>query len=127
MPELERASFAQARAHVLVKQGLAGDGLGGVLDAVAATAGIYGTAPTCYLSCAARVRGFRIAELDEKRIAKWSGQSEAEATALADRIEAAMAGKPPLTVRELKELLGGDLPGDKNALQMTVALLCLRA
>jgi hypothetical protein len=149
---------------VLVEQGLAGDGLDGVLDAVLATAGIYGTAPTCYLSCAARVRDFRVADLDEelyakrsvvrlrcmrgmayiepldllpalaactgerpdktlKRIAKWSGQTEGEATALADRIEAAMAGKPPLTVRELRELLGGDLPGDKNALQMTVALL----
>ncbi len=156
--------LAQARAHVLVKQGLAGDGLDGVMDAVVATAGIYGTAPTCYLSCAARVRDFRIAQLDEelyaersvvrlrcmrggmsyiepldllpalaactgeppaktlKRVAKWGGLSEDEALALADRVEVVMAGKPPLTLKEIRELLG-DVPGDKAALQMTVALL----
>ncbi|HEX6678722.1 MAG TPA: winged helix DNA-binding domain-containing protein [Actinomycetes bacterium] len=158
-----KVSLAQARAHVLVKQGLAGDGLGGVLDALAATAGIYGTAPTCYLSCAARIKGFRIAQLDEElyakrsvvrlrcmrgmsyiepldllpalasctgeapdktleRVAKWGELTEDEALALADRIESAMAGKPPLTLREIRELLG-DVPGGKAALQMTVALL----
>jgi hypothetical protein len=35
-----------------------------VLDASAATAGIYGTAPTCYLSYAARLDGFRVSDLD---------------------------------------------------------------
>jgi hypothetical protein len=165
LAELDRASFAQARAHVLVKQGLAGDGLDGALDAVVATAGIYGTAPTCYLSCAARVRDFRIADLDEqlyakrtvvrlrcmrggmayiepldllpalaactgeppektlKRVAKWGGLTEDEALALADRVEALLAARPPLTLKEIRRLLGGDLPGDKAALQMTVALL----
>ena len=34
-----------------------------------------------------------------------------------------MAGRSPSTVREIRELLGGDLPGGKSALQMTVALL----
>ena len=155
--------LAQARAHVLAKQGLAGDGLDGVLDAVAATAGIYGTAPTCYLSCAARVRGFRIAQLDEelyakrsvvrlrcmrgmsyvepldllpalasctgeppdktlKRVAKWGELTPDEALALANRVEAVMAGKPPVTLKEIRGLLG-DVPGGKAALQMTVALL----
>lgn len=150
---------------MLRKQGLAGDGLSGVMDAVIATAGVYGTAPTCYLSCAARVGDFRLADLDEelyvrrsvvrlrcmrggmsyiepldllpalfactgeapdktrKRVAKWSGLTEEETLALADRIEAMMAGHPPLTLREIRELLGGEVPGDKSALQMTVALL----
>lgn len=165
MAELARVGLDQARAHVLRKQGLAGDGLDGVLDAVVATAGVYGTSPTCYLSCAARIDGFRLADLDEElyvrrsvvrlrcmrggmsyleprdllpallactgeapgktlaRIAKWSGLTEAETSAFADRVEQAMAGRPPLTVREIRELLGGDVPGDKSALQMTVALL----
>jgi hypothetical protein len=155
----------QARAHVLRKQGLAGPGLPGVMDAVVVTAGVYGTAPTCYLSCAARIGEFRLAHLDEelyvrrravrlrcmrggmsyiepldllpalfactgeapdktlKRVAKWGGLTEAGTLALADRIEEAMTGRPPLTVREIRELLGGDVPGDKAALQMTVALL----
>jgi hypothetical protein len=164
LSEVEPVGIAQARAHVLVKQGLAGDGLRGVMDAVVATAGIYGTAPTCYLSCAARVGKFRIAHLDKelyakrsvvrlrcmrgmsyiepldllpalaactgeppdktlKRVAKYGGLTEEQALALADRIERAMAGRPPLTLREIRELLGGDIPGDKSALQMTVALL----
>ena len=57
-------SPARARAHMLVKQGLAREGLATVMDAVVATAGIYGTAPTCYLSCVARVRDFRLTALD---------------------------------------------------------------
>jgi Winged helix DNA-binding domain len=155
---------AQARAHVLVKQGLAGDGLVGVADAVAATAGIYGTAPTCYLSCAARIGRFRLADLDKelydrrsvvrlrcmrgmsyvepldllpalaactgeapdktlKRVAKYGGLTEEQVLALAGRVEEAMAGRPPLTLREIRELLGDDVPGGKAALQMTVALL----
>ncbi|MBC6462693.1 winged helix DNA-binding domain-containing protein [Actinomadura sp. HBU206391] len=155
----------QARAHVLRKQGLAGAGRSGVADVVTATAGIYGTAPTCYLSCAARLGDFRLGHLDEelyvkrglvrlrcmrggmsyiepldllpalfactgeapektvKRTAKWTGLTEAEILAFADRIEAAMAGRPPVTVRQIRELLAADLPGDGSALQMTVALL----
>ncbi len=157
--------LTQARAHVLVRQGLAGEGLGSVMDAVVATAGIYGTAPTCYLSCVARVRDFRLAALDEelyakrsivrlrcmrggmayiepldllpalfactgeapdktlRRVAKYTGLTEAEVLKLADRIEATMAGRPPMTVREVREALGGDIPGGQEPLQMTVALL----
>src|SRR5688500_12538755 len=54
----------QAGAFVLGKQGLAGPGLGGLDQAVQATAGVYGTAPTCYLSLAARVPGFHLRDLD---------------------------------------------------------------
>lgn len=157
-------TMAQATAHVLVKQGLAGDGLASVMDAVVATAGIYSTAPTCYLSCAARVRKFRVKDLDTelydkrsivrhrsvrgmayiepvdlmpalfactggetrektlKRVSKWTELSEPEVLALADRIEEAIAGKPPMTVPEIRKELG-DIPGNKQALQMTVALL----
>ncbi|WP_119729781.1 winged helix DNA-binding domain-containing protein [Thermomonospora amylolytica] len=157
-------SLAQARAHVLVKQGLAGKGLGSVLEAVDATGGIYGTAPTCYLSCAARIPSFRLADLDRelysersvvrlramrgmayieplpllpallactgeprdktlKRIARSAEMTEAQTLELADRIEAVLAGRPPMTVKEIREALGGDLPGNSGALQMTVALL----
>jgi hypothetical protein len=135
-----------------------------VLDAVVATAGIYGTAPTCYLSCAARVEGFKLADLDRElytersvarlrcvrgmayiqpldltpvlfactgekkertvtRIGKWSGLGEEGALAFADRIEAAMAGRPPATVREIRELIGPCTPVEKEALQQVVALL----
>lgn len=58
--------LAQAHAFVLAKQGLSGAGCPGAYDATLATAGIYSTAPTCYLSCAARVDGFRIADLDDE-------------------------------------------------------------
>jgi hypothetical protein len=156
--------LARARAHVLVKQGLAGKDLDTVMDAVTATAGIYGTAPTCYLSCAARVCDFRLAALDQelyakrsavrlrcmrgmayieplellptlfactgeapdrtlKRVAKYSGLSQPAVLRLAGRIEEAMAGKPPMTVREIRQALGSELPAGNQALQMTVALL----
>jgi hypothetical protein len=165
LPDLAAVRQDQARAHVVLKQGLAGPGLSGVSDVVTATAGVYGTAPTCYLSCAARLGDFRLPHLDEelyvkrslirlrcmrggmsyiepldllpvlfactgeapektvKRIAKWSGLAETEVLAFADRIEAAMTGHPPVTVREIRQLLGTDLPGDGSALQMTVAFL----
>ncbi|SEF50382.1 Winged helix DNA-binding domain-containing protein [Thermomonospora echinospora] len=157
-------SVGQARAHVLRKQGLAGDGLKSVPAAVDATGGVYGTAPTCYLSCAARIPGFQVADLDHelytersvvrlramrgmayieplallpalfactgeardktlKRVAKYAEMTEVQTLALADRIEAALEGCPPMTVKEIREALGGDLPGNRNALQMTVALL----
>ena len=156
--------LARARAHVLVKQGLAGEGLATVVDAVVATAGIYGTAPTCYLSCVARVRDFRLTALDEelyakrrvvrlrcvrgmayiepldllpalfactgeapdktlKRVAKYTRLTDAEVLKLADRIEEAMAARPPMTLREIREGLGGEIPGGKEALQLTVGLL----
>ena len=38
---------------------------GGVVDCVVGTAGLYGTAPTCYLSLAARVQGFSKSDLDD--------------------------------------------------------------
>jgi hypothetical protein len=164
LPEVIGLPAARATAHVLGKQGLAGRRLPTVLDAVTATAGLYGTAPTCYLSCAARVDGFRLADLDRElytdrsvarlrcvrgmayiqpleltpvlfactgeakdrtvtRIGKWSGLGEAGALAFADRIEAAMAGRPPATVRELRGLIGPCTPQEKDALQYVVALL----
>lgn len=57
------------------------------------------------------------------RVAKWSELTEAETLAFADRIEELMTGRPPLTVREIRERLGADIAGGKAALQMTVALL----
>jgi hypothetical protein len=157
--------MARARAHVLGKQGLAGARLPTVADAVAATAGIYGTAPTCYLSAAARVTGFRLTDLDAelygkrsvvrlrcmrgmayiepldllpvlfactgeapdktlRRVGKYSGLGEAGVLALAERVEQVMAGRPPMTVREIRTALGADAPpGAKEALQFTVGML----
>jgi hypothetical protein len=164
MSEPPAVAMVQARAHVLRKQGLAGEGLKSVLDAVDATGGIYGTSPTCYLSCAARIPGFEVADLDRelyaersvvrlramrgmayieplallpalfactgeprdktlRRVAKYAEMTEAQTLALADRVEAVLEGRPPMTVKEIREALGGDLPGNRNALQMTVALL----
>jgi uncharacterized protein YcaQ len=158
-------STASARARVLLRQGLAGGRLPTVMDAIVATAGVYATAPTCYLSCAARVDGFRLDALDEElyrkrslvrircmrqgmvyiepvdllpvlfactgedrektltRIAKWSELSEEEVLELADRIESEMSDRPPVTVREIRQLLGAEVPGGSSALQFTVGLL----
>jgi hypothetical protein len=157
-------SVARARAHVLAKQGLAGSRLPTAADAVVATAGIYGTAPTCYLSVAARADNFRLADLDAllydkrsairlrcmrgmayiqpvelvsvlyactgeapdktlRRIGKYSGLGEVGVLALADRVLAVLKGRPPMTVREIREALGAEVPGAKEALQFTVALL----
>jgi hypothetical protein len=155
---------ARARAHVLAKQGLAGTRLPTAADAVVATAGIYGTAPTCYLSAAARAENFRLADLDAllydkrsairlrcmrgmayiepvelvpvlyactgeapgkalRRIGKYSGLGEDGVLALADRVLAVMNGRPPMTVREIRAALGAEVPGAKEGLQFTVALL----
>jgi hypothetical protein len=162
--EGRQVSVARARAHMLDKQGLAGSRLPTAADAVVATAGIYGTAPTCYLSAAARVANFRLADLDAplydkrsvirlrcmrgmayiepvellsvlfactgeapdkalRRIGKYSGLGEDGVLALADQVVAAMAGRPPMTVREIREALGAEVPGAKEGLQFTVALL----
>jgi winged helix DNA-binding protein len=164
MPEATPVTVARARAHVLAKQGLAVARLPTTADAVGATAGIYGTAPTCYLSAIARVANFRLADLDAelydkrsmirlrcmrgmayiepvelvsvlfactgeppdkalRRIGKYSGLGEDGVLALADRVVAAMTGRPPMTVREIREALGADVPGAKEGLQFTVALL----
>ena len=57
----------RARAFVLLKQGLgAHAGPADVPGVVEATAGVYGTAPTCYLACAARLDGFRAEDLDRE-------------------------------------------------------------
>lgn len=154
----------RARAHVLAKQGLAARRLPSVPDAIVATAGIYGTAPTCYLSAAARVARFRVAGLDAelygkrsvirlrcmrgmayiepvelasvlfactgeapdktlRRIGKYSGLGEDGVLELADRVLAVLAGRPPMTVREIRDALGPESPGAKEGLQYTVALL----
>lgn len=165
MTDTPTISLDRARAHVLLKQGLAGDGLDSVLDVVVATGGVYSTAPTCYLSCAARMPRFKLADLDAElyerrtvvrcrsvrsmayiepvellpalfactlgetrertltRTSRWSELSEDEMLAFADRIEAVLAGQPPMTVPEVRKALGDGLPGNRNALQLAVALL----
>ncbi|HEX3789500.1 MAG TPA: winged helix DNA-binding domain-containing protein [Pseudonocardiaceae bacterium] len=60
-PEID---LAAVRAHALAKQGLTGAGLPSVLAAVERTAGVYGSAPTPYLSLSARIPAFRIGDLD---------------------------------------------------------------
>jgi hypothetical protein len=63
-PAPPTVSLARARAFTLARQGLAGDGHPSALDAVRAIGGVYGTAPTCYLSCVARVDGLSVADVD---------------------------------------------------------------
>jgi len=154
-----------ARAFALLRHGLAGPGAADVVDATKRSAGLYGTSPTCYLGYAARIPGFRLADLDEqlyerrslvrlrskrestyiepvewlptvaaateagdsrafRRIVKLCGLDDAAFEALAARIEAALEGAPPATVAELRRRLGGDVPGTRQALQYSVALLC---
>ncbi len=158
-------SLAQARAFVVVKQGLGGVGCKSVYDATLATAGVYSTAPTCYLSYAARVEGFRLAHLDEElyerrrlvrlrcmrqsayiepiealpviiaatgervgqaisRILRVSGLTESAYNELSGRIEGLLAGHPPVTIPELREMLGPHVPERREALQYAVALMC---
>lgn len=165
IPQGPAVSLAQARAFVLAKQGLSRAGCKNVYDATLATAGVYGTAPTCYLSYAARVEAFQFAHLDEElylrrrlvrlrcmresayiepvealpvivaatgarvaqaagRLIRLSGLSDGSYAALADRIEELLAGHPPATVAELRELLGTQVPPDRQALQYVVALMC---
>lgn len=50
----------------MARHGLAGSGLDSALAATEAAVGIYSSAPTCYLSCAARVPGFAAADLDQE-------------------------------------------------------------
>ena len=54
------------RAHALAEPAPS------VEEAVQRAAGIYRASPTCYLSAAARIRGFRIHDLDD---ALWSRRS----------------------------------------------------
>ena len=144
-------SLARARAFTLARQGLAGAGHASALDSVRAIGGVYGTAPTCYLSCVARVHGLRIADVDaelyerrtivrhramrqsnyalavadlpvvvgatgvgvgqaESRILRQCGLDAAGYEALAQRIDAALRGQPPMSVQELRRTLGGDAP-----------------
>ncbi|HEU5159795.1 MAG TPA: winged helix DNA-binding domain-containing protein [Streptosporangiaceae bacterium] len=165
MTDGRQVPIARARAHVLAKQGLAGQRLAAVGDALVGTAGIYGTAPTCYLSAAARTADFTLADLDAelydkrsvvrlrcmrgmayiqpvelvsvlfactgeapdrtlRRIGKYSGLGEDGVLALADHVVRVMAGRPPMTVREIREALGADVPpGAREGLQFTVGLL----
>ena len=160
-------SLARARAFVIAKQGLCVAGPENVHDAMLVAVGVYGTAPTCYLSYAARVEGFRLAHLDEElyarrrlvrlrcmresvyiepvealpvvvaatgagekaavRLVRLSGLTEGEFAALADRIEGLLAGRPPATVSELREMLGAHVPPRRGALQYVVALMSRQA
>ena len=143
---MEAIDGERARAFVLAKQGLgAVPGPSTVLEVVEATGGVYGTAPTCYLACAARLDGFRVADLDHElytrrslvrlrcmrgsayiepaddlpaifaatrderdlaRVVKAAGIGEAEYGRLAAAIEAALRGREPATVAEIRELIG---------------------
>jgi hypothetical protein len=60
-----RVPLAAARLWAWAKQGLGPDQHSDVPAAVAASAGIYGTAPTGALSAAARVSGFRLVDLED--------------------------------------------------------------
>jgi hypothetical protein len=66
VPYTGSVPLAVAAAFVLGKQGLAGalPEDGDVAAAVQAAAGVYATAPTCYLSCAARLPGSPIEAFD---------------------------------------------------------------
>jgi len=160
-------SLAQARAFVLSKQGLSGVGHKSVYDATLSTAGVYSTAPTCYLSYAARVKGFRLADLDQElyekrrlvrlrcmrqsayiepaealpavhaatnpggekafiRLVRLSGLTDGAFATLAERIEKVLAGHPPVTVPELRTLLGEHAPKGQ-AMQYVVALMSRQA
>jgi len=155
-------------AFVLAKQGLAGSGQDAVLTAIDSTGGVYGTAPTCYLSCAARLADFRLGQLDEQlyeqrtlsrlramrgssyvvpaevlpfvvaatgqvavnayaRFVRQCGLSDRACTELTDRIEQVLTGRPSATVAEIRELLGGDVPGRRETLQYAVALMAAEA
>ncbi|WP_308104664.1 winged helix DNA-binding domain-containing protein [Actinocorallia sp. API 0066] len=61
---MEEFTYAQARGLVARRQGLAGQRLASVEDAARVVVGAFGSAPTCYLTFAARVEGFRLADLD---------------------------------------------------------------
>lgn len=155
-------TLEQARAWALRRQGLAGPGLPGVGEATEATCGVYSSSPTCYLTYAARVPGFRRADLDRELFAErtlarlrcfhgmayivptaWTGWVVAATgnpsrtrTALryaglspeqyreqAERVESAMAGRAPLTVAEIRALLGRDGGTPTEVLRNVVALM----
>lgn len=63
---MEDFSWGRVRGAVLGRQGLAGARLGGVAEAVRVVVGVFGSAPPCYLSLAARVGGFRIGDIDRE-------------------------------------------------------------
>ncbi len=167
MPALQ-VPLEIAAAFVLTKQGLAGERRAAVLDAVGRSAGVYGTAPTCHLSCVARLTGYRLGQLDDElyrrrrllriramrgsnyvvptaalpfvvaatgpstaaanaRIVRQCGVSDSERDVLADRITDVLAGRSPATVAEIRELLGGVVPGRREALQRIVAMMAAQA
>lgn len=57
-------SRERARAWSLAAQGLTGDGFADVDTATRAVGGVYSSAPACYLTYAARIPRFRLADLD---------------------------------------------------------------
>ncbi|GAB3661012.1 winged helix DNA-binding domain-containing protein [Actinocorallia lasiicapitis] len=65
-------TLAQARGLTLGRQGLSGPRVASVGDAVTAAVGVFASAPTCYLSLAARVEGFRLDDLDRELYEKRS-------------------------------------------------------
>jgi hypothetical protein len=61
------------------------------------------------------------------RLVRASGLGDDQFAALADRVEALLAGRPPATVPELRELLGEHAPPRREALQYVVALMARQA
>ncbi|GGO89107.1 winged helix DNA-binding domain-containing protein [Wenjunlia tyrosinilytica] len=166
----EPLPLEHVRAWSLGRQGLSGQGFGGtagcadVVGATAGTGGVYSSAPTCYLTYAARVPGFRLKDLDRalfterslvrfrcfhemvyivpaedagwmtaatkaatgntRTLLKMSGQTERSYEEYASGIEAALTGREPATVPEIRAALGGREGEPGNVLSNTVALMC---
>ncbi|HYL99375.1 MAG TPA: winged helix DNA-binding domain-containing protein [Blastocatellia bacterium] len=59
-------SLEQVRRYCCLRQRLGRDRASTVLEVASAIPGLYGTSPTCYLSLAARVSGFRLEDLDRE-------------------------------------------------------------
>lgn len=61
---IESVSLEQVRRYCYRRQGFGLDRARTVLEIADRVAGLYGTAPTCYLSMAARMNGFGLQDLD---------------------------------------------------------------
>ncbi len=169
-PDAGPVPLAAAAAFALGKHRLAAAPVPpdrSVTEAVHAAAGVYATAPTCYLSCAARLPGFRPAAFDAAvgegslvllramrgsaytvpvdvlpvvvgatgatvrtgmvRLVRAAGLPDVDYAGLADRIEAALSGRPAATLPEIRALLGDTAPPRREALQYAVTLMTAEA
>ncbi|GIG71400.1 DNA glycosylase AlkZ-like family protein [Phytomonospora endophytica] len=145
------------RAFGARRQGLGGPGFASVTEAVLGTGGVYGSSPTCYLSLAARIEGFVLADLDRElydtravvrlraqrqmayvqpvgelpmflaaarpgpkgvpTVLRQMGAEYADYEAAANRVEAVMTGREPMSVAEIRAEL------DEEHLRLVVALM----